>query len=352
MDTATTTNETTIAVAERLTYMRNHQNSVAEKQAYEDAVKALAPDSAPAVQQATTETANAIFGAVGTRLSGGSVASAQGLSSGDNSFTKMAAWVQGLFNKAKLDNTSSSKGFDSKTYGTAMGLEGKLDKDSKLGVGYAYSKTDIDGFMRDTDIKTHTAFVYGEYKPSNWYVNTILSYGWSDYDEKKNVAGVGVKADWDVESFAMQMMTGYDMVLKNFTLTPETGIRYVHIKQDSYKDSADQKVSGNKSDILTGVVGAKLSKDFVLNNSVDVRPELKAAMTYDIKNDKGDSVVTLANGSNYAVNGKALDRFGIELGTGVTTEINDNVEFYIGYEGKFRKDYRDHTGLINVKYNF
>jgi outer membrane autotransporter protein len=206
--------------------------------------------------------------------------------------------------------------------------------------------------MRDTDVKTHTAIVYGEYKPSNWYVNTILSYGWSDYDEKKNVAGVGIKADWDVESFAMQLMTGYDMAYRGFGITPEVGLRYVHIKQDAYRDSADQKVSGNKSDILTGVVGAKLSKSFVLDNGVDVRPELKAAMTYDVKNDKGGSVVTLANGSSYSVKGKPLDRFGIELGTGVTAEINDNIEFYIGYEGKFRDDYEDHTGLINAKYNF
>ena len=198
-------------MADRLTYLRNHQTTAAGKQAYEDALTALAPETAPAVQQAATEGTNQIFGAVGTRLSGGAIASAkQGMSSGDNPFTKVAVWVQGLFNKAKLDDTSKSKGFDSKTYGTALGVESKISEDVKLGIGYAYSKTDIDGFMRDTDVKTHTAILYGEYKPKNWYVNAIASYGWSDYDEKKNVAGVGVKADWDVEPFALQMMTGYD----------------------------------------------------------------------------------------------------------------------------------------------
>lgn len=69
----------------------------------------------------------------------------------------------------------------------------------------------IDGFMRSTDVDTHTAIVYGEYKPSNWYVNGIATYGWSDYEESKNVAGVGVKADYDVETFGLQAMTGYDM---------------------------------------------------------------------------------------------------------------------------------------------
>lgn len=214
------------------------------------------------------------------------------------------------------------------------------------------TNTDIDGFMRSTDVDTHTAILYGEYKPSNWYVNGIATYGWSDYSEDKNVAGVGVKADYDVETFGLQAMTGYDMQVKGFGFTPEAGLRYVHIKQDAYKDSADQKVSGNNSDILTGVIGAKVSKNFELSNGMNIKPEARIAATYDLFNDDVNSVVTLANGSAYAVNGEALDRFGMEFGAGVTAELNSQVELSLGYEGKFREDYQDHTGLINAKYKF
>lgn len=353
LDTGSVKNETTVAVADRLTYLRNHQTTAAGKHAYEDALTALAPETAPAVQQAATEGANQIFGAVGTRLSGGAVAATkQGMSSGDNPFTKVAVWVQGLFNKAKLDDTSKSKGFDSKTYGTALGVESKISEDVKLGIGYAYSKTDIDGFMRDTDVKTHTAILYGEYKPKNWYVNAIASYGWSDYDEKKNVAGVGVKADWDVEPFALQMMTGYDMYFNGFGVTPEAGLRYIHVKQDKYTDTAGQSVKSDDSDIVTGVLGAKIAKSYNLSNGMLLTPEFKAAMTYDISHDNSKSTVTLVNGSSYSVTGKPLNRFGVELGAGITAELNDNVELSLGYEGKFRKDYQDHTGLINAKYKF
>lgn len=353
LDTGSVKNETTVAVADRLTYLRNHQTTAAGKQAYEDALTALAPETAPAVQQAATEGANQIFGAVGTRLSGGAVAATkQGMSSGDNPFTKVAVWVQGLFNKAKLDDTSKSKGFDSKTYGTALGVESKISEDVKLGIGYAYSKTDIDGFMRDTDVKTHTAILYGEYKPKNWYVNAIASYGWSDYDEKKNVAGVGVKADGDVEPFALQMMTGYDMYFNGFGVTPEAGLRYIHVKQDKYTDTAGQSVKSDDSDIVTGVLGAKIAKSYNLSNGMLLTPEFKSAMTYDISHDNSKSTVTLVNGSSYSVTGKPLNRFGVELGAGITAELNDNVELSLGYEGKFRKDYQDHTGLINAKYKF
>ena len=147
-------------------------------------------------------------------------------------------------------------------------------------------------------------------------------------------------------------MTGYDMNINGLGITPEAGLRYVHIKQDAYKDSADQRISANDSDILTGVIGAKVSKSFELSNGMNIKPEARIAATYDLFNDDVNSVVTLANGSAYAVEGEALDRFGMEFSAGVTAEVNDNVELSLGYEGKFRQDYQDHTGLINAKYKF
>lgn len=349
---ASTSSPVAAAVTEKLAQLSNSTNA-AEQKAYVDALTAVAPEVAPMVQKTQTETANQVFGAVSTRLTGGSISTGgEGMASGDNIFKRGAMWVQGLFNKSKLDDTSKAKGFDADSQGIAFGAEKFVTDDTKVGIGYAYTNTDIDGFMRDTDVDTHTAILYGEYKPSNWYVNGIATYGWSDYEESKSVARVGVKADYDVETFGLQAMTGYDMNVNGLGITPEAGLRYVHIKQDAYKDSADQRVSANDSDILTGVIGAKVSKNFELSNGMNIKPEARIAATYDLMNDDVNSVVTLANGSAYAVEGEALDRFGMEFGAGVTAEVNDNVELSLGYEGKFREDYQDHTGLINAKYKF
>lgn len=349
---ASDSNPVAASVTEKLAQLSNSSNA-ADQKAYVDALTAVAPEVAPMVQKTQTETANQVFGAVSTRLTGGSISTGgEGMSSGDNIFERAAMWVQGMFNKSKLDDTSKAKGFDADSSGIAFGVEKFVTDDTKVGIGYAYTNTDIDGFMRDTDVDTHTAILYGEYKPSNWYVNGIATYGWSDYEESKRVAGVGVKADYDVETLGLQAMTGYDMNFNGLGITPEAGLRYVHIKQDAYKDSADQRVSANDSDILTGVIGAKISKSWELSNGMNIKPEARIAATYDLFNDDVNSVVTLANGSAYAVDGEALDRFGMEFGAGVTAEVNDNVELSLGYEGKFRDNYEDHTGLINAKYKF
>lgn len=335
--------------------MAEHLNTLAQTNpgALIDAVTALAPETAATVQSVSTENANQIFSAVGSRLSGGSISTGgEGMSSGDGFFKRGAMWVQGLVNHSKLDDTRKAKGFDADSQGIALGAEKYVNDDVKLGLGYAYTSSDIDGFLRSTDVDTHTAIAYGEYKPSNWYVNGIATYGWSDYSEKKNVAGMRVNADYDVDSIGLQALTGYDFNVNGTQLTPEAGLRYVNIRQDSYRDTSGQKVSENTSDILTGVIGAKIKKEFVFDNGMTIRPEARLAMTYDMVNDANNSVVTLANGSAYSVNGQALDRLGWEAGAGLSADVNENVELSLGYEGKFRDHYKDHTGLINAKYKF
>ncbi len=317
------------------------------------AVSALSPEVSPMVIQTQQQTAGQVFGAVSTRLSGGSVATGgEGISSGDSIFEKVTLWIQGMFSKANVDGSAKAKGFDADSAGVAMGVEKHVNDKIKLGVGYAYTNTDIDGFMRDTDVDTHTAILYGEYKPSAWFVNAVATYGWSDYSESKDLAGYGVKADYDVDTIGLQAMTGYEMQVGGYNLTPEAGLRYLHISQDAYTDTADQYISANDSDVLTAVVGAKMSKEYVLENNMVLRPEVRLAVTYDLFNDDASSVVALTNDAAYRVSGEALDRFAVEFGAGLSAGISDNVEVSLSYEGQFRDDYDNHTGLLNAKYKF
>ena len=314
--------------------------------------KTLAPEVSPMLQQTQVETTNQIFGAVGSRFTGGITNLATKGRSGGDELEGGAVWAQGLMNHAKLDKTSRSDGFHSDTYGVALGIERKINDDIKAGIGYAYNETDVDAQGRDTDVRTHTALIYAEYKPNNWFVNGILSYGWSDYKEKKNVAGTQIKADYDAETFGLQALTGYNFLTEYATLTPQIGMRYIHVEQDGYTDSIAQHISGNTSDIITGLIGSKVSKDIKLENGFTLTPEAKFMMTYDLKHDNVSANVALPNGSSYTVNGKALERFGVEVGAGLTAEFRNNIEVSLDYEGRFRKDYQDHSGLLRFKYKF
>ena len=340
-----TGNTTFDSVAKEITSLAQTNPSAAI-----DAATALAPEVNPMVQQVQTSTLSQVFSAISSRMSGGSLASSgNGMSSGDNVFEKAAMWVKGLFNKSKLD---TENGFDADSEGLAFGFEKIVKDDVKAGVAYAYTKTDVDGFMRTTDVDTHTLALYGEYKPADWFVNATMSYGWSDYSENKNVAGVNVNADYDAETFGLQAMAGYETEYKDYKVTPEAGLRYVHVKQDSYTDTAGQNISSDDLDVVTAVVGAKATRNWELENGTVLKPEVRAALTYDVIDADNSSVVTLANGSAYTVEGEGLDRLGFEFGAGISADVNEKIEITVGYEGKFREDYQDHTGMLNAKYKF
>lgn len=323
---------------------------------YVDALTALAPDAAPLVRSLTTENSNQIFSTVQNRLEGGSSLRmkpgragryARGLASGDM-YREDAIWVQGLYNHSELSDTKEAKGFEIDSYGGAIGLDNYVTDSLKLGIGYAYTQGDISGFLRDTDVDTHTGFVYGEFKPNRWFLNAIASYSFANYDEEKRVASFKVKGDYDVNAFGAQVMTGYKMGY----VTPELGVRYLNVKQDAYEDSIGQRVDAVSNDVLTGVFGIRIKQDFFPNRGFSIRPEVHVAATYDLVQDDAVSVVSLPNGSVYQIEGENLDKFGLEAGAGLTLDVGNRLEMAVSYEGKFRKDYTDHSGLVNMKFKF
>jgi outer membrane autotransporter protein len=180
----------------------------------------------------------------------------------------------------------------------------------------------------------------------------MLAYSWSDYDEKKSVTGVDAGGKYDVDTISLQAMLGYETQYASYDVTPEFGFRYLHIDQDSYTDKLGTRVNSRDADILTAVLGTKVAKNYELDNGYIIRPELNAAVTYDLSTDDNNSVVTLANGAAYQVNGEKLDRLGFELGAKVTAYSNANWDFTAGYTARLRDDYNDNTYMLEAKYNF
>ena len=321
---------------------------------FNEALSALAPSDTPEVRTNSVNHNTEMFRAVVSHLDDVSKKKQYGLSSGD-AVDGVSVWAKAFGNHAKVDNTSKAYGFKSDGYGATLGIEKQLNNAFKVGLGYSYFYNDVDGFMRDSNVNTHTGFVYGEYRPNNWYTNAIASYGYSEYDENKHVAGDVYKAKYDVDNIGAQVMTGYNASVAKVDVTPEAGLRYNNIHRDNYVDSAGQAVKAETMDVMTAVAGLKVGKDLVSCfglHEVYWRPEARLAATYDLISDKENAVVSLSNGSGYVVKGQRLNRFGVEAGAGVTFYLSPDVESSVGYEGKFRSHYQDHTGYVSAKYKF
>lgn len=316
-------------------------NNESDRQSALDAVTALSTEAAPMIAQTETDAATQIYSAIGARFD-----------TVGNQEPDSNLWVQGLFSTGDYDDNGSAKGYDTDSNGIAFGLDSAVTDAFRVGIGFAYTDTDIDGFSRDTDVETKTAFIYGQYMPGKWYVNGIMSYGWSSYEEAKQVAGYNVGADYDVNTFGLQAMAGCNLDVAGVGVSPEVGLRYFRLSQDGYTDGAGSTVGSEDNDVLTAVIGAKANKVWQASPSVLIKPQARVAVTYDLVDADNNAVITLANGASYRVEGETMDRFGVEVDLGVSAEISDNFEFALTYSGNFRGDFNNHAGLINAKYKF
>jgi outer membrane autotransporter protein len=335
-------------IADRL----NELSQIGTGEEITKAVTALSPETNGTVQTMALNTVSTIANTVGSRMSGGSnFLGMKGMSSGDSK-TGMAVWAQGLRSHAKLSDFKSAKGFKADTSGAAVGVESNFTDNIMLGLGYAYAYSDIKGYGRNTGVNSGTIIFYGEYKPSDLFVNAIVSHGSFRYKESKDVAGIIVGAKYHTNLEAFQTVVGYELNYGHVNVTPTAGLRYVFVGTDDYTDTAGQSVFSKKIDTTTGILEVKLDKQFKASNALILKPELKLGILHDLSNDNGGATIVLANGSSYVVIGEESGGTLLEIGTGLGVNLNNEWQFSVNYEGRFEKNYQDHTALLDVKYAF
>lgn len=270
----------------------------------------------------------------------------KGRNGGDYVAGRASLWVRGLVNKTNFDGEHA---FDADSTGFAAGLEGSPSNDWKVGIGYAYTSTDVDADRSKTDAKTNAAFLYARYKPESFYINTVGTFGHTGFKDTTKI--LKLKSDYSTDTVAVQAVTGYDFG----TFSPEIGARYTAVHQDDYKTGLNLNVKSKTMEYATAIAGfrAGMTQYLRLNRKVAIRSELKALATYDWLRDDETRLVTLPdNSATYVMKGEAFARFGGEVGADVFLTFGGAGEIVLTYDGKFKKDYQDHTGMVSLKINF
>ena len=298
----------------------------------------LNPDDKPVAQSVASSVQNQVMSLAAGRMSGASV----GRSGGDLTSADYGLWVQGLYNHSKYNGK-----FSGDTWGISVGADTLIDGKYTLGIGYAYNDTDVDSNSRDTGIESNSLFLYGQYKPNEWYVNAALNYTMANYDESADPYGFKRKTEYDVDSFGGQIMTGYDFASG---FTPEVGMRYLHISQDAYQSWLGE-VDALDTDYLTGVAGVKYAFEIESASELKFRPELRAAATYDFMSDAAVATVNAPGNVAYVIDADRLSRFGGEFGIGLTAQYR-GLDVSLNYELDLHEDYTSQTGMLKFRYDF
>ena len=300
---------------------------------------AINPETTSVMQSASVAMQNTVAGMASGRMG----AIGKGRNGGDVMLTSGGIWAQGVYNKSKQNDS-----FNGYTRGIAFGLDGTVNNIWTLGIGYAYAHSDVSATARDTDIDSLTIFAYGQYKPADWYVNTIVNYTMSDYSEQGDVLGIAVKSDYNVRSLGAQVMTGYDFA---GGITPQVGLRYAHVSADDYKNSLDIANSFSDLNYLTAVLETKYANRFDVSKRLALCPEFHYGVMFDLVSDNQVAQVTIPGINSYTIYGDQLSRLGAEFGLGIGAKYRD-MDLSLNYDIEVREGYSSQTGRVKFRYNF
>ena len=309
------------------------------RDAVEHAARAINPEIAPINHSINVSSLNTLYQLATMRLNEFGV----GRNGGDEAIDLGGIWAQGLYNKTKLNDN-----FNGYTRGISVGFDGTVNDTWTLGMGYMYGHSDIGAIARNTEVDSHSLFVYGQYKPNNWYMNAIVNYTMSDYTESGNAMGIYVSGDYDLNSFGAAATVGYDFI---GGITPELSVRYLHIGSADYTNSLGIRNKIDGTDYMTASLGTRYGFDLLLNNGWVVRPGMHYALKYDLISDKNHLTVAMPGISAYTLDGERLSRIANEVGLEIGM-IYGAFNMSLNYDIEARADYTSQTGRVKFRYEF
>lgn len=260
-------------------------------------------------------------GGINTNLSGEQI----------NPKNNTTLWINSL--------TGHSEYLDTNNNGIMLGYE-KKEKQFKYGIGYSYLDNDIEGIKYNTDAHTHSGFIYGEYQPSSWYANTAIMYSHTRFDEND-------LSKYNFQTISTQLLSGYNFAY----LTPEVGLRYMHIWNNAYTDAQNIHLSDNNENFLTGIISTKLAKEIDLTPEYKLIPQIKISALYDFTQ-ANTHINAVINDNYYRINTDKISKYATEINLGIELSKQNQWSTYIGYYGQIRNNYNTHSALLNLQYAF
>jgi outer membrane autotransporter protein len=184
------------------------------------------------------------------QIAGGVVGALTGGAAGDGALD-LGPWgffLNGSISSGDKDRTENAAGFDFDAWSVTLGADYRF-QDNLIGgiaLGYVKNETDIDANGGDLDTEGFNVSLYGTYYlDSGLYLDGILTYGWSDYDQSRRIRyDIGsvivdqtADADFDGSDWSASLGGGYSMASGPLSFGPTFRLEYLDTSVDGYQES-------------------------------------------------------------------------------------------------------------------
>ncbi|MCG6860726.1 MAG: autotransporter outer membrane beta-barrel domain-containing protein [Chromatiaceae bacterium] len=162
-------------------------------------------------------------------------------------FGPWGIFINGTVTSGDRDSTENVKGYDFDTWSVTLGADYRFRDNLVAGAALGYTKNDTDldanGGTLDTD--GFSLNLFGTYyHDSGLYLDGILTYGWNDYDQRRNIrydiGSVSVdqsaKSDFDGSQWSASFGGGYSISHGAWSFGPTARLEYLETDVDGYAE--------------------------------------------------------------------------------------------------------------------
>lgn len=324
--------------------------------------------------ETTGNTAQASMGAVTQALStiqvrtdAVRVAAAEtgtGVSSGET-LKGLGVWGQGFGSTASQGERNDVSGYDADTYGLAFGADFKVMDPLRVGLSFAYAKTNVDSTGDRSgsgqDIDSYITSLYGTYSGKGWYVDGALTYGVHKYDATRyvNIAGAAaqtLKASYDGQQLGAKVEAGMPLAMGQAVVTPLASLAYNNLKQDSYAETgaaAALEVGSSSTDSIRSGLGAKVSAKVATLGNWEISPNARAVWLHEFnKSSQDQTSAFVAGGSSFTTPGNDIATEHFNLGLGIDVASVRNTTISAKYDADLAEKYVSHSASLQLRTEF
>lgn len=272
-------------------------------------------------------------------------------------------WAMAFGQTADQDARNSIDGFDSNTYGTAVGADYRFRDNYIIGVALSYALSDVDGKDAgdtQTDVDSYQGTIYGSYNPSSgkWYADWAVAYALNQYETDNTIAGGKRNGDFDGNQYTARIGGGYHLGTGRVRVTPNASLQYTLLDLDSYRETGSTAFNRqvNQDDVaaLDGRLGVDISVPRTYRN-MEIIPALKLAVTHDFLGEEAETTSTFVGTSTpiaFTTKGQEVAETGYIVGLGLDVLGQKGWSVKANYDFEGREDYTSHAGFLKLRKEF
>ena len=286
----------------------------------------------------------------------------RGLSSGDDVIGDKYIWFKPFGSWARQDDRDGQSGFKANSTGFVAGADMAVNERSRLGAGFAYAKSKVDGNSsvapQHMDVDVFQVLGYGSYSlDENTEINFQADIGQNSNKGSRRIAFTGSTATADYKSLTAHIGIGIGRILPlnaNTSFTPSVRADYTWIKDQSYRESGagalNLNVDGRSANELLLAADGKLAHK--LNDKTTFIANLGAAYTAVKGNTAIIAAFAGAPQAAFATYGMEQRPWTVRGGLGLVRKTGNNTEIAVRYDAEARNGFTNQTASVKARWAF